>query len=104
MYFHSKTLREAVASVLTVLLLLSLGPVAALAQAETGQITVKATDPQGAVVPGATVSVKSTATGAERTSTTNEDGIDILTALQPGVYDVTVSGSGFAPYKQQANV
>src|SRR5262245_62142432 len=104
MHFHRKTLREAVARVLTVLLLFSLGPVAAFAQTETGQITVKATDPQGAVVPGATVVVKSTTTGAERTATTNEDGIATLTALQPGVYDVTITGSGFAPYKQQANV
>src|ERR1700754_4376857 len=104
MNFHRKTLREAVAGVLTILLLLSLGPVAALAQTETGQITVKATDPQGAVVPGATVTVKSTSTGAERTATTNEDGIAVVIALQSGVYDVTVVGSGFAPYRQQANV
>ena len=99
-----RTLREAVASVLTALLLWSAGPVSALAQAETGQITVKATDPQGAVLAGASVSVKSTTTGAERTATTNDDGVTIITALQPGVYDVTVTGSGFAPYKQQANV
>ncbi len=92
------------ASLLAVFLLLSFGPVAAFAQGETGQITVKATDPQGSVVSGATVAAKSTTTGVERTATTNDEGIAIITALQPGVYDVTVSGSGFAAYKQQANV
>jgi hypothetical protein len=87
-------------------MLLSFGPVAAsFAQTETGQITVKATDPQGAVVPGATVSVKSTATNAERTATTNDEGVATITNLQPGVYAVTVTGgSGFAPFKQQAQV
>jgi hypothetical protein len=104
MKFKRKTLREVVASLLTVLLLLSLGPVAVFAQGETGQITVKATDPQGSVVSGATVVARSTTTGAERAATTNDEGVAIITALQPGVYDVTVNGSGFAPYKQQANV
>ena len=105
MNLRRKTLREAVASLLAVFLLLSLGPVAAFAQAETGQITVKATDAQGAVVPGAAVSVKSAGTGAERTATTNEEGVATVTNLQPGLYDVTVTGgSGFAPFKQQAQV
>ena len=104
MNFERRTLRETIASLLAVFLLLSFGPVAALAQTETGQLTIKATDRQGAVVPGATVNVKSTATSAERKAITNEEGIAIITALQPGVYDVTVSGSGFALYKQQANI
>ena len=105
MNLKRKALRETIAGLLAVFLLLSLGPVPAFAQTETGQITVKATDAQGAVIPGATVSVKSTATGAERTGTTNEEGIATVTNLQPAVYDVTVTGaSGFAPFKQQAQV
>src|SRR5215468_2120637 len=85
-------------------LILSFGASAALAQAETGQIIIRATDPQGAVVAGATVKVKSATTNAERTATTSEDGVATITNLQPGVYEVTVTGSGFAPYKQQAQV
>lgn len=105
MNLKRKTLREAVASLLTTFLFLSLSPVAAFAQTETGQITVRASDPQGAVVSGAMVSVKSTATSAERTATTNEEGNATITNLQPGVYDVTVTGgSGFAPFKQQAQI
>jgi hypothetical protein len=98
-----RVLKEAVASLLAVFLLLSLGSVSVFAQ-ESGQITVKATDPQGAVVAGATVSVKSTTTGADRTSPTNDEGVALIIGLQPGVYDVTVSGSGFASYKQQAQI
>jgi len=100
-----RVLKEVVASLLSVFLLLSLGLVSAFAQTETGQITIKATDPSGAVVAGATVTVKSAGTGIERTGTTNEEGVATLTNLQPGLYDVTVTGgSGFAPYKQQAQI
>jgi carboxypeptidase family protein/TonB-dependent receptor-like protein len=99
-----RVLKEAVASLLAVFLLLSLGSASVFAQSETGQITVKAVDEKGAVVAGATVNVKSTGTGAERTTTTNEDGSATITNLQSGVYDVTVTGSGFAPNKQQVQV
>src|SRR5262245_60334763 len=93
-----KMLREAV-PILLALFCLTFGRMAAFAQSETGQITIKATDPQGAVVPGATVSVKSTTTGATRTVTTNDEGVAVVSALQPGVYDVTVASGGFAPHQ-----
>src|SRR6266851_8338668 len=100
-----RVLKEAAASLLAVFLLLSLGLASAFAQTETGQITVKATDTNGAAVAGATVTVKSTGTSAERTSVTNEEGVATIANLQPGLYDVTVTGgSGFAPFKQQAQV
>src|SRR5258707_7472223 len=104
MKFKRRVLKEALASLLAAFLLLSLGLASAFAQTETGQITIKATDPQGAVVPGAAVSVKSTTTGAERTGSTNAEGIATITNLQPGVYNVTVTSGSFAPYKQQAQV
>ena len=90
--------------VILVLVIVSSGATTTIAQTETGQITIRATDPQGAVVAGATVNIKSATTGVERTSTTNEDGVATITNLQPGVYEVTVTGGGFAPYKQQAQV
>ncbi|MBI3649792.1 MAG: hypothetical protein HY231_01950 [Acidobacteria bacterium] len=52
--------KEMFAILMMVSMSLAMTPVAAFAQTETGQITVKAVDPQGAVVPGAAVSVKST--------------------------------------------
>jgi hypothetical protein len=95
-----KTLRKTVASLLTVFLLL---PLAAFAQ-ESGQITVKATDPSKAVVPGASVTIKSVERGTTQTATTNEEGVAQVTGLQPGQYDVTVSGGGFSPFTQRAQV
>src|SRR6266446_3074920 len=91
-------------SLLAVFLLLSLGLASAFAQTETGQITVKATDTAGAAVAGAKVTVKSQGTSAERTGTTGDDGSVTITSLQSGLYDVTVTGSGFSPFKQTAQV
>src|SRR5260370_8556469 len=45
---------------------------AAFAQTETGQIFGKVTDPQGALLKGATVTIKSLATGTKVTATTRE--------------------------------
>ena len=89
------------ASALFVLVMLS---GAAFAQTETGQIIGEVKDPNGALVAGAAVSVKSVETGVERTATTQEDGTYVVTNLQPGLYDVTVNATGFAAKTQQANV
>ena len=97
-------LKEGAASLLVVFLLLSLGRVSVFAQTETGQIIVKAVDEKGAVVAGATVSVKSGTTGTERKTTTNDEGSATITNLQPGRYVVAVEGTGFAPFTQQAEV
>jgi outer membrane receptor protein involved in Fe transport len=99
-----KTRRRTVISLSTVLLLISLTPLSVLAQTETGQIAVKAVDPQGAVVSGATVTAKSVERGSTATVKTNEDGIATFASLQPGLYDVTTTGAGFAPLTQRAQV
>src|SRR4051794_32739686 len=101
MTVKGKTLKKAVASLLAVFFLL---PLAAFAQTETGQITVKAIDPQKAVVAGASVTVKSVDRGTTQTATTSDEGVAIITNLQPGQYDITVSGSGFAANTQRAQV
>src|SRR5437870_3779510 len=73
-----------------------LGTVGAFAQQETGQISGKVVDPNGAAVAKAAVTVKSVGTSAQRDTTTDDSGNYILTNLQPGLYDVTVKSSGFA--------
>lgn len=100
-----RVLKGAFASSLAVFLLLSLGLASVFAQTETGQIVVKASDPSGAVVPGATVNVNQVNTGRKLpATTTNEEGSATFTNLQPGRYEVTVTGAGFAPFTQQAEV
>jgi outer membrane receptor protein involved in Fe transport len=77
---------------------------AAFSQGESGQINGKVTDPQDRVVPGATVTVKSVTTGAERTTTTDDQGVYTVPSLQPGLYDVTVKAGQFAENTQRAQV
>src|SRR5258708_5990358 len=87
----------------TFFLLVSCAAVA-FGQAETGQLKGKVTDPNGAVVPGATVTVKSVNTAAERTATADSDGQYTITNLQPGLYDVTFKGGSFAAVTQRVEV
>ena len=53
-------------------------------------------DPSGAVVVGATVTVRNAATNFSREVTTNEDGYYQITNLPPGSYEVTVEAPGFS--------
>jgi Carboxypeptidase regulatory-like domain/TonB dependent receptor len=69
----------------------------ALAQtAGTGTISGTLTDPQGALLPEATVLIHNVETGVDRQVASNGAGIYVAPFLQPGVYDVTVSKPGFA--------
>jgi hypothetical protein len=85
-------------------LMLCASSVGALGQTETGQVIGKILDPNGALVAGAIVTVKSVNTGRELTATSNEEGTYTVTNLQPGLYDVTVSAQGFAPNTQRVQV
>src|SRR5215831_4519747 len=53
------------------------------------------TDPSGASVPGANVTIRNTATNETRTTTTNDSGFYAFPSVIPGTYDVTVTVSGF---------
>src|SRR5271170_4229948 len=64
--------------------------------AGSGTITGVLTDQTGAAVPGATVIVRNTDTGIDRSTATNDSGIYFATFLQPGHYEVSVSKTGFA--------
>lgn len=65
------------------------------AQTFRGTILGTVTDPSGAVIAGAKVTVKNTGTGLERTTQTSADGSYSLPELPIGTYDVTVTQSGF---------
>src|SRR5262245_41848913 len=69
------------------------GPV--FPQSSTGSITGTVTDRNHAVVQGATVSVKNTATGLERSTVTNSSGLYRLSGLSPGPYEMTIEAEGF---------
>ncbi|MBM3776559.1 MAG: carboxypeptidase regulatory-like domain-containing protein, partial [Acidobacteria bacterium] len=67
-----------------------------LAQAPTGEIVGAVTDPSGAAVSGAAVTVSNPATNMQRAAATNEAGIFAVPALPPGTYTVKVEAQGFA--------
>jgi outer membrane receptor protein involved in Fe transport len=66
-----------------------------LAQTFRGTILGTVTDPQGAVVSGAKVTVRNINTGLERTTETSADGSYSIPELPIGTYTVTVTQSGF---------
>ncbi len=81
-------------------LLLTLGLSAVLAvpvvaQKTSGTITGQVTDPSGAAVPNATITLLNKATGLNRTVHANSKGEYTFTDVQIGVYEVDVESSGF---------
>jgi outer membrane receptor protein involved in Fe transport len=71
--------------------------VLAFAQAEIGGATLNGTvtDPTGAAVPSAKVTVASPQTGLSRTTTTTDSGLYSFPQLPAGTYDLTVEANGF---------
>jgi hypothetical protein len=55
------------------------------------------TDERGAVLPGARVTARLDATGAERSAATDGEGRYRLFELRPGAYTLRAEGAGFAP-------
>ena len=76
-----------------------LAAVSLSAQTFRGTILGTATDPSGAVLPGATVTVKNVGTGLERTTQTSADGSYSLPELPIGTYTVTVTLTGFQTFQ-----
>src|SRR5438445_9110409 len=75
-------------------ILLSIGAIGA--QVSTGEITGAVTDPSGAVVSGATVTLTNPATNSQRAVRSNSAGVYDLPALPPGAYNLKVEMQGFA--------
>lgn len=69
-----------------------------LAQRVSGTITGTVTDPQGAVVPGAQVTITNDATGQSRTMTTTANGDYSAPSLDPGSYTVRVKSANFKEF------
>lgn len=74
---------------------LLVGAPLAVAQTTNASIVGIVTDPSGAAVPNATVSVKNTGTGVTRDVTTNDAGAYTVAPLIPGNYEVKVGNPGF---------
>jgi hypothetical protein len=66
----------------------------------TGAIGGTVTNPNDEVVANASVTVRNTETNKEDTATSDDQGRFKVSNLQPGIYAVTINGSGFSPYNQ----
>jgi hypothetical protein len=84
-----------VRSILRTLILVLCAGSAAFAQAGRGSISGLVSDPTGAIVPGARVTLLNHATGVEQHSVTTAAGLYSFVSLNPGVYKVTASMKGF---------
>ena len=82
----------------SLLLVLMMFSIQLLAQ-NTGSMSGVVTDPSGAVVDSARVTVTNQGTNSARTVTTNASGFYSVPNLVPGVYTVSVEKSGFSPFK-----
>ena len=77
-------------------------PVSAFAQASrVGSIEGRVDDAEGAVLPGATITLSSAnLIGGDKVSVTGADGTYRFPAVPPGTYAVAVNMGGFIPQAQ----
>ncbi len=97
--FRGCSVRERTFAVLLVALLVLVGGGVAWSQTVQGVITGTVTDPTGAVVPGATVTITNVGTNLSQTTTTGGDGSYRFPLVPPGTYTLEVVAANFARVK-----
>src|SRR5260370_38341899 len=81
--------------VCTLLALICLLSLVAVAQEATGRIVGTVTDPTGAVVPNVKLKITNVATGASYDTVSNQDGLYQVLLLPAGSYKVSAEAQGF---------
>ena len=89
-------LRDIVIRICMICGLASFGWQAARAQVNTVNVAGTVLDPQGLAVKGASLTLRNLATGAQRTTTSDESGRYEIIGVPPGNYSMTVEAAGFA--------
>ena len=97
MHTRRRVYRCVLLPLLAVLLFVS----AADAQTDRGTITGAVTDPSGAVLVGAKITVVNTATGSSVETSTSGAGLFTVPQLTVGVYRVTIEQAGFKKHVQE---
>src|ERR1700753_3317331 len=82
----------------------SVAPVAAQSLGSAGTVTGTVTDPNGAVVPNASVTIANPVTGYTRTVNSGTDGTFRFDNVPPNSYGLSVTASGFNPSQQPLDV
>jgi hypothetical protein len=78
------------------LLTVTLAPPVAVAQTSNGTLVGSVTDPSGAAIIGASISILSVETGTTRTAQTISNGSYRIESILPGTYNITAKAPGFA--------
>ncbi len=86
---------------LTFVLFAAFNPLDSFGQAVSGNIIGTITDPSGAAVSGAQITVTNIGTNASYQTTTNDSGNYTEANLAPGSYTVTITAPGFQKFTQQ---
>ena len=67
----------------------------------TGQISGEVTDPSGAVIPGAKVTLTDDATNVQTSATTDSKGVFVLANLRPATYTILVEAPNLASVERK---
>jgi hypothetical protein len=104
--FSSALLRRLAIGFLAVLFPLFSLPVSTLAESLGNAAAVQGivTDPSGAVIPGATVTIYNPVSHFERTATTDASGSFTFTNVPFNPYHLTVNAPGFSPHVEEVNL
>ena len=86
-HLTSPTLTTRILGLFVILML----PLLAHAQVAGGSIAGRVTDSNGALIPGAQVAIRNTATGVTTNLVANEEGVYRAPNLLPGNYEITAS-------------
>lgn len=92
------------AFLISIFIVCSLGTLVLAQQAATATLSGRVLDPNGAVIPGATVAATQKTTGVKRETTTNQDGVFVLSNLSPGEYALRIQAQGFADKVSQSPI
>ena len=89
--------RFVISTLLSSLFLICVISISAVAQdLDNVTITGRVLDPNDAIIPGATIEATLVRTGATRTTVTDDDGRYRIIQLEPGIYTLRASFTGFA--------
>ncbi len=88
-------------SCVIITVVLAISATVCVAQSDQARIAGTIVDANGAVIAGASVTVKNEKTGEQRTVTANADGTFLVVALQPTNYTVTAAASNFENFSQK---
>ncbi len=86
--------------VLVIAVALAASGVLTFAQGTSGSLTGQVSDPSGAAVVGASVTLTNLGTNYQQTETSNGSGVYLIQPVEPGNYALSIVAPGFAHYRQ----